>query len=326
MILKAKALLAGLATWIPGYDYVRTTGGTDSARYCYSVWLRHLMLVHASGCMPDRVPRVIAELGPGDSIGIGVAALLSGADKYYALDLVRYSDLARTRAIFDELVRLFRERQPVPGEDEFPALKPAPASYAFPHALLGEQALGRALAPERIAGIRAAIDHAADAPSMIVYQAPWNDPAVIRPSSVDLIFSQAALEHVDDLDGVYAAMRRWLAPSGLMSHQIDYRCHRKADTWNGHWTYSDLAWKVVVGRRSYLLNRAPHSRHLALLKENGFEIVGVEPIRSPSVLRRGQLAPKFRDLSEDDLTTSGAYIVAVPAPDRGGNPDASWRH
>ena len=317
MILKTKALLAGLATWIPGYDHVRTTGGTGSARYCYSVWLRHLVLAQASGRLPDGVPAVVAELGPGDSIGIGVAALLSGAAKYYALDLVRYSDLRRTREIFDELVQLFREREPVPGGGEFPALKPVLESNDFPHHILDDAAMHASLSPDRIAAIRTAIDRAGESPTMIVYQAPWNDPAVIEPGSADLIFSQAVLEHVDDLDGVYAAMRRWLTPAGLMSHQIDFQCHRKADTWNGHWTYSDFAWKVVVGRRAYLLNRAPYSRHLAILKKCGFDIVMNRPVHSASVLKRRELAARFRDLSENDLTTSGAYILAAPAA--GGN-------
>ncbi|MEX0734732.1 MAG: methyltransferase domain-containing protein [Steroidobacteraceae bacterium] len=316
MILKAKALLAGLATWIPGYDYNRTTGGTNSARYCYSVWLRHLILAQESGRLPAGVPRVVAELGPGDSIGIGVAALLSGAEKYFALDLVPYSDLRRTRELFDELVQLFEERHPVPGGGEFPALKPALESDEFPRHILDDATLRAALDLARVAQIRAAIEHAADAPTMIVYQAPWNDPAVIQPGSVDFIFSQAVLEHIDDLDGVYAAMRRWLRPAGLMSHQIDFQCHRKADTWNGHWTYSDFAWKVVVGRRAYLLNRAPHSRHLAMLAKNGFEVVIDRPVRTTSVLKRRQLAARFRELSDEDLTTSGAYLVAAPAAEK----------
>jgi len=312
MILKAKALLSGLATWLPGYRFMRQTGGTDSARYCYSVWLRHLILLHENHRMPARVPRIVAELGPGDSIGIGVAALLTGVEKYYAFDLVRYSDLSRAREMLDELVRLFTDREPVPGEQEFPSLNPKLESYSFPHQLLEEERMRAALSPRRVAAIRSAIEHAGDAPSMIRYEAPWNDPAIIPAGSVDLIYSQAVLEHVDDLEGVYAAMRRWLKPGGVMSHQIDFKCHRKADTWNGHWTYSDFAWKVVVGRRSYLLNRAPHSCHVALLQKSGFEIVSDRMIRSHSALRRPQLAARFRDLSEDDLTTSGAYIVATP--------------
>lgn len=312
MYLKAKAVLAGLATWLPGYDHARSTGGTDSARYCYSVWLRHLILAQASGRLPAGVPRVVAELGPGDSIGIGIAALLSGAERYEALDILRYSDLRRSQAMVDELAELFRARAPLPGGVEFPALKPAIESEAFPHHVLGETKLRAALAPERVAAIHAAIDRVSEAPTMVAYHAPWNDPAVIRPGTIDFIFSQAVLEHVDDLAGVYAAMHRWLAPTGLMSHQVDFRCHRKADTWNGHWTYSDFAWRVVVGRRAYLLNRVPHSRHIEILRQIGFEIVADRPVRSESVLRRRQLAARFRLLSDDDLTTSGAYILAAP--------------
>jgi SAM-dependent methyltransferase len=314
--LKAKAVLAGLATWLPGYDHARSTGGTGSARYCYSVWLRHLVLAHASGRLPAGVPRVVAELGPGDSIGIGIAALLSGAERYFALDIVRYTDLARSKAMIDELAALFRERAPLPGDEEFPALKPALDSEAFPRHILGDEALEAALAPARLAGIRASIDRVADSPTHVAYHAPWNDPAVIRPGSVDFIFSQAVLEHVDDLEGVYAAMHRWLAPTGLISHQVDFRCHRKADTWNGHWTYSDFTWKLIVGRRAYLLNRLPYSRHLDFLRRAGFEIVAERTVRSDSVLRRRELAARFRAMTDDDLTTSGAYLLAAPAAGR----------
>src|ERR1700733_11905341 len=107
MKLKAKAFLAGLSTYLPGYDFLHPTGGTGSARYCYSVWMRHLILGLAHRQTP-RLPAIAAELGPGDSIGIGLAALLSGVERYYALDLVRYTDLRKNLGIFDELVALFR--------------------------------------------------------------------------------------------------------------------------------------------------------------------------------------------------------------------------
>ena len=44
---------------------------------------------------------------------------------------------------------------------------------------------------------------------------------MIQKESVDMIYSQAVLEHVDELPGVYGAMRRWLQANGVMSHQID---------------------------------------------------------------------------------------------------------
>ena len=104
------------------------------------------------------------------------------------------------------------------------------------------------------------------------------------------------------------AMRRWLKPTGFMSRQIDYRCHGKADSWNGHWTYSDAAWEeVIVGRRPYLLNRMPHSERVRLLSSAGVYRAQRGPRRAPSSLRRRQLAEaRFRSLSDDDLSTCGA--------------------
>jgi predicted SAM-dependent methyltransferase len=311
--LQAKAVLSGLATWLPGYRWSRGTGGTGSARYCYSVWLRHLVLAREAGGFAGGMPRVVAELGPGDSIGIGVAALLSGAERYFALDLVRYSSAARTLGIFDELVTLFARREPIPGGAEFPALRPSLDDLRFPHAILDGDRLDAALAPPRLESIRASIQDTDRAGSVIHYHAPWSDASVLRPESVDHIYSQAVLEHIDDLDGAYDAMRRWLRPAGLMTHQVDFRCHRKADVWNGHWAYSDPTWKLIVGRRPYLLNRAPHSRHVELLRKHRFDILADRTFRAESGLRRGQLARRFRSLSDDDLTTSGAFLVAARA-------------
>jgi Methyltransferase domain len=309
MDAKIKALLSGMSTYVPWYDRKGFTGGTDSARYCYSVWLRHLIL--GARYASDRTPpRVVAELGPGDSIGIGVAALLSGAEKYYALDLVPYSQLEKNLEVFEELVSLFAGRAPIPGDTEFPHLYPKLDSYAFPQELLGEAGLGASLAGTRVARIRASIENSGGEGSMISYMAPWTAPDVIGGASVDLIFSQAVLEHVDDLEGAYAAMRKWLKRDGIMTHQIDFQCHGKANSWNGHWTYTDFVWKLIVGRRSYLLNRQPHSAHLQTLKRSGFRVLGDDVNRAPSSLRRDQLAPRFRLLSDDDLTACGAFIVA----------------
>ncbi len=310
MKLKAKALLSGLATYVPGYDFMRATGGTDSARYCYSVWLRHLLRARAAGAV-HAIPHTVAELGPGDSIGIGLAALLSGVEEYYALDVVRYSDLDSNLTIFDELVELFGRRTAIPDEQEFPHVRPTLAHYDFPHDLLDTAWLDTALGRERVADIRSSIARVGNGRSRIVYRAPWTDPSVIQEKAIDMIYSQAVLEHVEDASSVYEAMRRWLKPTGIMSHQIDYRCHGKADSWNGHWTYSDAAWKVVVGRRPYLLNRMPHSEHVRLLSSAGFVVTSAVPERAPSSLRRHQLAERFRSLSDDDLSTCGAYIVAV---------------
>jgi len=253
----------------------------------------------------------VAELGPGDSIGIGLAALLSGAREYYALDVVDYGDAARNMTVFDELVELFRSRAAIPDEREFPKVQPLLTDYSFPDRLLPPPALERSLREDRLQKIRRSIVDPRGPGSLIHPIVPWIDSRAIPPESIDLIFSQAVLEHVTDLPLAYRAMRRWLAPGGLMSHQIDFKCHGKAAEWNGHWSYSDLSWRLIRGKQVYLLNREPHSTHLRLLRQEGFRLVCDRIQHRPSNLPRERLARRFRDVPAEDLTISEALIQAV---------------
>jgi Methyltransferase domain len=308
--MKIGVLARGLATYVPGmatlHRHVTHTGGTDSARYCYSVWLRHLVMSLDHG-LCTRPPSRVAELGPGDSIGIGLAALLCGADRYYGLDALPLANLRRNLGVFDGLVELFRARSAIPGDEEFPGVKPRLKSYDFP------EALPTVCDAPRIERIRRSIENPAGPDSMIRYAAPWWTPEVIERRGVDMIFSQAVLEHVDDLGTAYGAMREWLAPEGWLSHQIDFRSHGTAHEWNGHWTYGDRMWRLLRGRRAFLINREPHSTHLRLLREAGFTIVCDETVQGPAVDRR-RLAPRFASLSDADLATSGAFIQARVSP------------
>ncbi len=281
---------------------VTRTGGTDSARYCYTVWLRHLLLSHQNGRCA-RPPSRVAELGPGDSIGIGLAALLCGADRYYGLDALPLANLGRNLGVFEELVDLFRARTAIPGDEEFPGVRPKLRSYEYPDALFTP--------PDepRIQRIRRSIVDPQNPDSMIRYIAPWWNPEVIERGGVNMIFSQAVLEHMDNLENAYTSMRAWLAPGGWLSHQIDFRCHGTAQAWNGHWSYGERTWRLLRGRRTFLINREPYSTHLRLMHEAGFTVVYEELASGPALGRR-KLAPRFASMSDSDLTTSGAFIQA----------------
>lgn len=289
--------------------WIRRTGGTDSARYCYSVWLRHLVMAQQQGL--NSRPQTVAELGPGDSLGIGLAALISGSERYYALDAIPHANTISNLRIFDELVELFRVKEPIPAEDEFPEVKPKLDAYDFPRDILDDDRLQRALNGQRLDRIRTSLLNTGGEESVVQYIAPWNDPSRIHEGTVDMIFSQAVLEHVDDLSGTYKAMHQWLKPEGVMSHQIDFRCHNTANEWNGHWAYSDPVWWLIKGGRPFLLNRAPHSTHRALLNIHGFKVIFDRPVPMTSNLSLNDVAPRFRQMTEADLTTSGAFIQAV---------------
>jgi SAM-dependent methyltransferase len=310
-VIHTRRLVTGLLSYVPGGLRLgrRGTGGTTSARYCYAVWLRHLALAHAAGATTP--PDAVAELGPGDSLGTGLAALLSGARAYYAFDVVRYAGDEANRAVLEDLVSLFGRREPIPDRSEFRELHPDPPAHAFPSHILPGELLERSLAPDRLDAVRAALGGRRTGVDIVLEYVPsWHDPGAVAEATLDLVFSQAVLEHVDDLEATYAAMHRWLKPGGLLSQTVDYRSHETARGWNGHWALGERSWKLVRGRRPFLLNREPHSTHIRLLRESGFEVVSQIKAQRPSAIARNRLAPRFRGLSEDDLTTAVAFIQA----------------
>jgi len=268
-------------------------------------------MAHANG-LPTNL-ETVAELGPGDSVGVGMAALLSGAERYWALDVVNYSNAPQNLRVFDDLVVLFTQRAAIPNDPELAQVKPKLDSYAFPHSVLSDARLRAALDPARVARLREVVGKlgASDQDETLRYMTSWQDVSGIRLESVDAIFSQAVLEHVDDLPLTYRAMRDWLRPGGYMSHQIDFRSHGTTRAWNGHWGASDFAWRIAQGRREYFLNRQPCSRHLALMESTGFVVTTRIPHTDDSGIGRADLAPRFRDLTDADLKTSGLFVQAT---------------
>lgn len=284
------------------------TGGTIESRYCYSVWMRHLKNWNTYN---EQVPEIVAEVGPGDSLGIGFAALLSGSKHLYALDVVKYWDSKRNLEIFEDLIELFKNKTNIPNNTEYPKVKPKLEDYSFPSKILSDNVLNETLTENRLNAIRKEILNM-DNPenSFIKYHIPWYDPDIINNETVDFIYSQAVLEHVEDLDNTYCAMQKWLKPSGLMSHTIDYKSHGITKSWNGHWTFSNFEWNIVKGGRTFLINRHPFSKHIELHLKYGFKILLNVPVYLENKLNRNQLSSKFRSLSDEDITTSGAYILS----------------
>lgn len=314
MNMELKAILSGLASFLPGYSGLSETGGASSARYCYSVWFRHYMLTQAF--RNSSIPHTVLELGPGSSLGVALSALLSGVDKYFAVDAVPFSSSPVNIKILEELEILFSQRENIPGDDEFPNVKPRLEDYTFPHADINSETLKSTLSMKRLAELKQQL--LAQDPSLhtnsrispaINYIAPWHDSSLIEPDSIDFILSQAVMEHVDDLDNVYKNCSLWLKPGGIMSHQIDFKSHGKSTEWNGHWVYPDWIWRVIVGSRPFLINRQPLSSHLSSMRANGFEILSVIPVKSINRLSRKKLATQFQELSDEDLTTSGAAVI-----------------
>lgn len=73
----------------------------------------------------------------------------------------------------------------------------------------------------------------------------------IQNNSIDLILSNAVMEHVINLKEYYLTMFKWLKPGGYASHEIDYRTNEFSDIWYDHLYLNDFflvlfnAWENV---------------------------------------------------------------------------------
>jgi len=160
ILFTPRKVLAGIFSYIPGVTSlahrtivkVEEVGINPEARYRYSTWLRHLVVAYQYG-LPTQ-PKVVVELGPGASIGVGLTALISGSSEYFGLDVVKRCSPERDTKIFDQLIELFNKREAIPGESEFPEVLPRLKSYEFPGNILTEERLKASLESDRIAFIR----------------------------------------------------------------------------------------------------------------------------------------------------------------------------
>jgi hypothetical protein len=279
------------------------TFGTGSSAFCYSVFLRHFSYI--SQFTNGKVPRVVAEFGPGSSIGMGLAALIAGAELYYGLDIEDHTDSARNLLIFDDLVDLFRRRTPVPSHGLHETTFPPPLKWEFPERL--EKSLDSLLDRERIGSLRDDLSRRSG--KFIQIAVPWTAADIVPAHSIDWLFSHSVMEHVDDFEGAYQCFARWLKSRSMMTLNIDYRSHEMTRHWNGHWALSDLTWTLMRGRRPYLLNRVTHSGHINLIKYHKFSIEKELHHLPEGGLPKDKLAAAPRHITGADSVIGMAFVV-----------------
>ncbi len=238
--VRPRSIASGMLSHVPGlfrwWDGQRPMGNTASAAYCRGIWQFHL--AHSRRVTDGKLPTVVAELGPGATLGACIAALLDGVQDAVALDAAQYAARDANLRVLEDLAASHPE-------------------------------------PVDLVALRVAVAAAGEATreTRLRYCAPWSDPAVCAANSVDFIFSHSVLEHVDDPAAAYAACYRWLRPGGLMSHKIDHSSHAITRSWNGHYAIPAGLWRVIFGRKPYLLNRWAPRQHLAAMEQAGFQIM-----------------------------------------------------
>ena len=219
------------------------------------------------------------ELGPGDSLATAAVAWAHGAAGGWLIDAGAYA--ARDIALYQPLFQRLTEQ---PGARSAAALQRCAsidALLALTNCTYREDGL---------AGLRA-----------------------VPAASVDLVLSQATLEHVPrtEFAATMTELHRLMKPGAVASHQVDFKDHLGGSLHNLR--FSDAAWerRWFAARSGFYTNRLRLSEVIAALRGAGFTTETVERLTWDDLpLPRARLAPQFQSLSDDDLRTSGAALIA----------------
>jgi SAM-dependent methyltransferase len=186
------------------------------------------------------------ELGPGDSMPIGLAALALGAAQYIGCDRFP-GDIAGASA--RALYELVCARLPVELLDALRARGLEPGTFPWLPTSPGDPPVVRfvAVAAERV--------HDA-----------------LPPESVDVVFSYNVIEHVADPFATFASAYRVLRPGGVMLHRVDYGPHA---CWLSYQnpllflTVAEPVWRAMGSNRG-TPNRFRHPEIIAAMTRAGF--------------------------------------------------------
>jgi hypothetical protein len=139
----------------------------------------------------------------------------------------------------------------------------------------------------------------------------------LATGSVDLIFSQAVLEHVplSEFGALATALHRIQTPDGVGSHHVDFKDHLQGSLNNLR--FSERLWEKpwFAKHSGFYTNRLRFSAMMAAFEGAGFSVAVPERSRwTEAPLPRSAFSPSFRGLSDDDLLTSGAVFVLTKRP------------
>jgi SAM-dependent methyltransferase len=137
----------------------------------------------------------------------------------------------------------------------------------------------------------------------------------IPDSSVDLIWSQAVLEHIRyaEFDQYLQEMHRVLKPTGICSHRVDLKDHLGGGLNNLR--FSQGLWESEFFSSSgFYTNRIRFADMLSRFDQAGFDLSWVHEDRwgeLPIPLRK--IHSEFQGLDIADLTVSGFDVLLKPA-------------
>lgn len=246
-------------------------GYMDSIEYVLNVFDQHIDRAGLKGKIEGRT---ILELGPGDSIATAIVAYCYGA-KSILIDAGKFAldDIGAYHKLVDDL-----------------------RSKGFnPPDIKGAESLNEILEACNSAYLTKGLESF----------------STIEKETVDLIFSQAVLEHIrlSEFLDVMREMYRVQKSGGISSHRVDLKDHLGGSLHNLR--FSRKTWESELFANSgFYTNRIRYSDMVSLFKQAGFntEITAIRKWESLP-LNKSHLDKEFTMLSDDDLLVSGFDVL-----------------
>jgi SAM-dependent methyltransferase len=240
-------------------------------------WLRHLKDYAPGVSIPGKA---VLELGPGSDLGIGMYLLAQGAASYSACD-VHNLVLHAPQAFYEQLLERIGQR--LTGVDR--------------SALLGHLDKVRRGAPS-------ALDY--------VVRRDFDLVAAFGPKRFDVVFSQAAFEHFDDVDATVARLSEVCRPGATLVAEIDLKTHsrwiREHDP-NNIYRYPQALYDAFRFRG--IPNRWRPYQYQQTFERRGWQDVRVVPIERVAQPRHALGISKHYDGARNQLDYLGIVLCAT---------------
>lgn len=165
--------------------------------------------------------------------------------------------------------------------------------------------------------LEAAIRGGHDATSLRLIPEPAEDMHTIADSSVDIVYSNAVLEHVADMSAVARELARVTSPGGYGRHQIDWRYHREFSRPLEHLAMSEQEFQQIAPKIAYDFgNRLRSIEFWAHFEAEGFFVVdrnttdhAATPYLFDALPRLRASTSIYKHWPESDLRRTGGCLT-----------------
>jgi len=244
-LAKAKSLIQGYASPKP-FAICETSKCIKYDIGVVNEWIFHLQKYTNNGIGCNLNGKRVLELGPGSDLGVGLYLLSKGAEEYNAVDI---NNLVQTvpDAFYEELFLYLAENN----------------SNVDTHFLRKELDRTKTGSNEKL---------------NYVCRSDFSISSALDDRKVDLVFSQAAFEHFDDIDKTIESLSHVVTKGSIVIILIDLKTHsrwiRDKDPLN---IYRYQEWLYNLFNFSGIPNRVRPYQYKHTFEKYGFGNITTEP-------------------------------------------------